>query len=51
MFDLFGAKSIEELKEKLKDCTSDREIRYNGSFDSAPAILDCIKLEEIGLMN
>lgn len=51
MFDLFGVKSIEELKAKLKDCTSDLEMRYNRSFDSAPAILDCIKLEEIGLMN
>ncbi|HAV16093.1 MAG TPA: hypothetical protein DCW91_02320 [Acinetobacter nosocomialis] len=51
MFDLFGAKSIEELKGKLKNCTSDREMRYNGSYKSAPDILNCIKLEEIGSMN
>ena len=51
MFDLFGAKSIEELKGKLKDCTTDREMRYNRSFNSAPSILSCLKLEEIGSMN
>ncbi|MDD3221015.1 MAG: TIR domain-containing protein [Lachnospiraceae bacterium] len=51
MYDLFAVKSVDELKEKLKDCTSDREMRYNGSFDSAPAILNCVKLEEIGSLN
>ena len=51
MFDLFGVKSIEELKEKLKVCISDREMRYTGSFHSAPAILNCVRLEEIGSMN
>ena len=51
MFDLFGVKSIEELKGKLKDCISDCEMKYPRSFDSAPAILSCVKLEEIGSMN
>jgi diguanylate cyclase (GGDEF)-like protein len=39
------------MKEKLKDCILDREMRYTGSFDSAPAILNCVRLEEIGSMN
>lgn len=51
MFDLFGVNSIHDLKDILKNCTFDREIRYSGSFDSAPAILSCIKLEEIGSLN
>ena len=51
MFDLFGVKTIDELKETLKNCLMDREMRYNGSFDAAPAILNCVKLDEIGSMN
>lgn len=51
MFELFGVKTIDELKETLKNCVMDREMRYNGSFDAAPAILNCVKLDEIGSMN
>lgn len=51
MFELFDVESIEELKNKLKNCISDEKMRYSRSFDSAPAILNCIKLEEIGSMN
>ena len=51
MFDLFGVDSIESLKEKISKCTYDREMRYNGSFDAAPAILSLIKLDDIGTVN
>jgi hypothetical protein len=51
MFELFGVSSIEELKEVLKTCTFDSEMRYNGSFDSATAILDYINIDEIGCLN
>lgn len=48
MFVLFGVSTIEDLKAAISKCHSDREMRYNGSFDSAASILSCIKLEEIG---
>lgn len=51
MFALFGVNSIDELKGVLINCTFDPEMRYNGSFNSAPAILSCIGLEEIGSLN
>ena len=50
MFDLFGVNNLDKLKEVLANCTSER-IGYRGSFDYVPAILDCIKLEEIGSLN
>lgn len=51
MFDLFGVSSIDELKGVLEKCTFDRDMRYKSSYDSAPAILNYIKLEEIGSLN
>lgn len=48
MFVLFGVSTIEELKTAISKCHSDRETRYSGSFESAPSILSCIKLEQIG---
>lgn len=51
MFDLFGVDSMDEFKGILKYCKYDKGMRYNGSFDAAPAILDCIKLDEIGSVN
>ena len=51
MFELFGVNSIDTLKEKLKNCIAKRDMQYTGSFRSAPAILACVKLEEIGSMN
>ena len=48
---LFGAKSLEELKEIIGKCNYDRDMKYNSSFDSAPAILSGIKLEEVGTLN
>jgi hypothetical protein len=51
MFDLFGVSSIEELKAALEKCTYDREMRYSGAFDGAPAIQGYIKIEEVGTLN
>lgn len=51
MYDLFGVNTLDELKEKVSKCTYDRDMRYNGSFDSAPAILTQIELDEIGSVN
>lgn len=48
---LFGVPDIEKLKNVIAKCTYDREMRYRGSFDSAPAILNYIEIEDIGSMN
>lgn len=45
---LFGVESIEELKTIIQKCTHDSKMKYSGSWDVAPAILDCIKIDEIG---
>lgn len=53
MFDLFDVQSIEELKKVLSKCVSDKNMpmRYSGCWNTAPAILDVVKLEEIGSLN
>ncbi len=51
MFDLFGVSTIDELKNVISKCVAEKEMRYNGCYSSAPAILSCIKLEEIGSIN
>ena len=53
MFDLFDVQSIEELKKVLSKCVSDKNMpmRYSGCWNAAPAILDVVKLEEIGSLN
>ena len=51
MYELFGVNSLEELKNALSACLPDKEMRYQGRFDTAPAILSCIKLDEIGTVN
>ena len=45
--------SIEELKKVLSKCVSDKnaQMRYPGCWEFAPAILDVVKLEEIGSLN
>lgn len=48
---IFGVNDIQQLKECIRKCTHDDRIRYSGDFfNSAPAILDCIKLDEIGIL-
>ena len=44
---LFGVESIDALKERLSKCSGDDKMGYNGAFERAPAILDCIKLDDI----
>ena len=53
MFDLFDVQTIEELKKILSKCVSDKnaQMRYSGCWEFAPAILDVVKLEEIGSLN
>ena len=53
MFDLFDVQTIEELKKVLSKCVSDKNVqmRYPGCWEFAPAILDVVKLEEIGSLN
>lgn len=48
---LLGCQTIEEMKERVKKCEHNRDMRYNGSFDSAPSILDYIELDSIGTLN
>lgn len=47
MLPLFGVKSIDDLKDRLSKCVSEDRMGYNSAFERAPAILDCIKLEDI----
>ena len=49
--DLVGVDSIDELKTRIEKCSSDREMTYPGSFNSAPGILAYIKPDEIGTLN
>lgn len=51
MMILFGVRSIEELKTVIEKCTHDSRMKYSGSWDAAPAILDSIKIDEMGSLN
>lgn len=51
MMVLFGVNSIEELKKVVGKCVFDNGMKYSGSWDAAPAILSCIKVDEIGTLN
>ena len=48
---LFGVDCIEKLKEKIKKCVYDSQMRYSSGWDAAPAILNYIKVEDIGTLN
>lgn len=48
---LFGVKTIEELKQAVERNTPDRGMRHDGAFESAPIILNSVKLDEIGGIN
>lgn len=48
---LFGVESLSDLKAAVEKCTYDDKMKYSGSWDAAPAILNCIKIEEIGTLN
>lgn len=51
MMSLFGVNSIEELKVAISKCKYNGDIRYAGNFDAAPAILNYIKIDDIGIWN
>ncbi len=51
LYELFGVKTIDELKERVSRCEFEREMGYNGSFDAAPSITTIIKPDEIGSLN
>ena len=40
-----------KLKEKIEKCVYDSEMRYSGGWGAAPAILSCIKVEDIGTIS
>ena len=42
---------IEELKKKIGECAYDSRIRYSDGMEAAPAILNFIKVEDIGTLN
>ena len=49
---LMGTKNdIEELKGKIEKCVYNSEISYLRGWDAAPAILNYIKVEDIGTLN
>ena len=50
MMVLFGVDSLDELKAAIGKCTYDSNMKYSGSWDAAPAILSCIKVEDIGTL-
>ena len=51
MMVLFGVDSLEALKMVISRCTFDSEMKYSGSWDAAPAILNCIHVEDIGMLS
>ena len=51
MITLFGVESLDDLKAVIEKCTFDDKMKYSGSWDAAPAILNCIKVEDIGTLS
>ena len=51
MMVLFGVDSIDGLKSAIEKCTFDDKMKYSGSWKAAPAILNCIKVEDIGTLS
>lgn len=51
MMVLFGVDSIDGLKSAIGKCIFDGKMKYSGSWDAAPAILSCIKVEDIGILS
>ena len=48
---LFGVESIDELKKRIGKCVYDSKIRYYNSLEAVPAILNYIKVDDIGSLN
>ena len=51
MYILFGVENVEKLKNAISKCVYEQDMRYIGSFDAASAILNYIKIEDIGSIN
>lgn len=51
MMVLFGVEKLDDLKAVIEKCTFDERMKYSGSWDAAPAILNCIKVEDIGTLS
>ncbi len=51
MFPLFNVTNIEDLKTAIKECIPERDMGYRSYYFSAPSILSCIKIDEIGTLN
>ena len=45
---VFSVTTISELKNRISLCKPDKRYRYSGCYGSAVAILNCVKVEEIG---
>lgn len=50
MMVLFGVDNLDELKVAIGKCSYDDKMKYFGSWDAAPAILNCIGVEDIGTL-
>ena len=48
---LFSVDNIDELKEKISKCVHNSDMKYSGSWEAEPAILDWIKIDDIGTLN
>lgn len=51
MMVLFGVDNLDALKAAVRKCTFDDQMKYSRSWDAAPAILNCIKVEDIGTLS
>ena len=51
IMDLFGIDDLDSLKECIKGCKQERDMRYNGSYDAVPSILNFIKVDDTGIWN
>ena len=51
MMILFGVDSLDELKGAIGKCSFDDKMKHSGSWDAAPAIINCIRVEDIGTLS
>lgn len=48
---LFGITTVSQLKEMVQKGKSDQGMRHRGVFEVAPTIMDCIKQDDIAVLN
>lgn len=51
MMVLFGVDSLDDLKRVIGKCSYDEKMKHSGSWAAALAILNCIKVEDIGTLS